>query len=139
MELCRCGRPITYKPHCPYCGSTFVMAKTASGAWTKNAKGEQYWAKGFRCRRCTGEFNQADECNAEPVERVRGEAAGLPAQLMEAVSKDADAVAVSVGMRMEGMRKKVEERPPGALEGEEERFAPTASKDTTRFTIVDFP
>jgi hypothetical protein len=97
------------------------MGKTANGAWTKNAKGEQYWAKGFRCRRCTGEFNQAAECNAEPLERVRGEAAGLPAQLLEAISKDADAVAVSVGLRVEEMKKKGEERPPRVLDGKEER------------------
>jgi len=49
MELCRCGRPITYKPHCPYCGSTFVTGKTANGAWTKNAKGEQVTALPYRC------------------------------------------------------------------------------------------
>jgi hypothetical protein len=92
------------------------MGKAANGAWIKNAKGEQYWAKGFRCRRCTGEFNQAAECNAESVERLRGEVAGLPAQLLEAISKDADGVAASVRRRLEG-----EERPPGVLEGEEER------------------
>ena len=46
------------------------------------------------------------------MERVRGEAAGLPAQLLDAISRVADGVAVSVRMRMEEMRKKGEERPP---------------------------
>jgi hypothetical protein len=50
------------------------------------------------------------------LERVRGEAAGLPAQLLEAIAKEADGVAVSVRMKMKG-----EERPPRVLDGEDER------------------
>ena len=102
MELCRCGRTITYRPHCPHCGSTYVLGKTSNGAWAKNQRGEEYWARGFKCKRCTGEFNESVECNAQPLERVRGgEPAGLPPELTEAMLKEMDEVAEA--MRKQGV------------------------------------
>ena len=69
MTTCTCGRPIGVVPHCPICGSSNVYAKDASSiTLTDKASGETYVARGFRCRRCSNSFNEAEQCEAPLLE-----------------------------------------------------------------------
>lgn len=71
-KVCTCGREIHIFPHCPACGSFNVYAKSSNsirllvpdtGQSTGNPA-EYLTARGFKCRRCSLEFHEAEACEA---------------------------------------------------------------------------
>lgn len=75
-KMCTCGREIRSFPHCPACGSFNVYAKNSNaikllvpdtGQGTGHPA-EYLTARGFKCRRCSLEYHEAEACEAPRFE-----------------------------------------------------------------------
>jgi transposase-like protein len=94
--LCVCGRLAgTPVPHCPNCGSTYVVGKRSAGRIVMQGSVVTDRLEGFRCRKCSTDFSQGDECRApeapkKELRAARDKAKATQrqvAEILEAVQK----------------------------------------------------
>lgn len=67
MALCRCGRELGRRPHCPECGSTNIY-----GTPSRNQIVGEYINRAYNCRGCGIEFDDVmvSQCTADPPKRI---------------------------------------------------------------------